>query len=119
MTITSIATHAKTISLCAFRTFSVRSFAFLALFLVAAVFSRADEKSAQSPYYEDTVANSNPLRAAQAKELDEYILSLKKDHSRLQALFTPDYTSPCTFERSASAYRLAFSQSIGYPPPGE
>ncbi|HEX3999399.1 MAG TPA: dienelactone hydrolase family protein [Pirellulales bacterium] len=75
--------------------------------------------SAAAPkYFEDDVAASNPLRAEQAKELDGYILALKRDKSRLDALFKPDYSSPRAFEKSAEPLRRAFCRSIGYPPPG-
>ena len=81
--------------------------------------SRAQEKPAAPIYYEDAVANSNPLRAQQAKELDEYILAVKRDETRLHALFKPDYSSPQAFEKSAQPLRKAFCDSLGYPPPGE
>jgi len=86
--------------------------------LFSTALSRAQDKPA-SPYYEDSVANSHPLRAKQAKELDEYILTLKKDDSRLHALFKPDSSSPEAFEKSAQPLRQAFCDSIGYPPPGD
>ncbi len=79
----------------------------------------AQEKQAASKYYEEEVAASNPLRTQQAKELDAYILNLKRDNSRFSALFKPDYTSPEAFEKSAQPLRQAFCESIGYPPPGE
>ncbi len=91
------------------------------LLILLAIFrtAQAQPKPADSPYYEDAVANSNPLRAQQAKELDDYILALKKDDSQLHALFKPDYSSPQAFEKSAQPLRKAFCDSIGYPPPGE
>ncbi len=70
------------------------------------------------PYYEEEVSASNPIRSEQAKELDTYIKSLKNDTSRLSALLQPDYTSPKAFVNSTKRFRLAFEQSIGYPPPG-
>ncbi|MDB5336635.1 MAG: hypothetical protein JWN70_2254 [Planctomycetaceae bacterium] len=79
----------------------------------------AQDKPAASPYYEDDVANSNPLRTEQAKELDAYIISIKKDTSRLQKVFQPDYSSAPAFEKSAEPFRKAFCTSIGYPPPGD
>lgn len=82
-------------------------------------FAADAEKPTTQPYYEDTVANSNPLRAQQAQELDDYILAMKKDASRLRAVFKPDYSSPMAFEKSAEPYRQAFCDSIGYPPPGD
>jgi dienelactone hydrolase len=69
--------------------------------------------------YEDRVSASDPLRAEQAKELDAYILALKTDKSRLNALFKPNYSSPRAFVSSASNLRKKFAESIGYPPPGE
>ena len=73
----------------------------------------------QPQYYEQDVAASNPLRVQQAKELDAYILAMKRDDTRLHALFHPDYASPQAFEKSAEPFRKAFCQSIGYPPPGD
>lgn len=70
-------------------------------------------------YYEDTVANSNPLRVQQAAELEDYIEALQADHSRLVALLRPDYSSPAAYEKSVEPYRRAFAASIGYPPPGD
>lgn len=78
--------------------------------------------SAQPPattYYEEEVAASNPLRTEQARELDAYILALKDNRARLDALFRPDYASPAAFEKSAAPFRQAFCDSIGYPPPGD
>ena len=72
-----------------------------------------------SPYFEQDVAASDPLRARQAEELDAYIKSLKQDEGRLRAVFHPDYASPAAFERSAEPLRKAFADSIGYPPPGD
>lgn len=97
----------------------------LSLLLVALITSgswmsiTAQDKPAASPYYEDDVANSNPLRAEQAKELDAYIIALKKDPTRLQTVFRPDYASAPAFEKSAEPFRKAFCTSIGYPPPGD
>jgi dienelactone hydrolase len=79
----------------------------------------AQEKPASSKYFEQEVAASNPLRAQQAKELDDYILQIKHGEDRLHEVFKPDYSSPAAFEQSAEPYRKAFCQSIGYPPPGE
>ena len=69
-------------------------------------------------FYEEEVAASNPLRTAQAKELDDYIVGLKNDESRFHTLFRPDYTSVTAYEKSAESLRKAFCDSIGYPPPG-
>lgn len=79
--------------------------------------SNAQEKPA-TEFFEQDVKDSNPLRAQQAKELEDYILTLKKDNSRLQSLLPKDYSSPEAYEKSAQRYRTAFCNSIGYPPPG-
>lgn len=90
------------------------------LFVACCTVAFAQEKPAPAAkYFEEDVAASNPLRAEQAQELDGYILSLKQDRSRLNALFQPDYSSPLAFEKSAEPLRKAFSASIGYPPPGD
>jgi len=81
--------------------------------------ARTQEKSAAPPYYEEDVPASNPIRAEQARELDAYISALKKDDSRLKALFKPDYSSVKAYEASTKPLRAAFAQSIGYPPPGK
>lgn len=73
---------------------------------------------ATQPLFEQNVADSDPLRARQADELNAYILSLKRDETRLHELFRPDYSSPAAFEKSAEALRRAFADTIGYPPPG-
>lgn len=91
----------------------------LVLGFLAGTVLKAQDKSAAPKYFEQDVAASNPLRTAQAKELDAYILAQKVDERRLQAVFRPDYSSPTTFEKSAEPLRQAFCQSIGYPPPGE
>lgn len=87
--------------------------------LVLGVLATADEKPAPPTYFEEEVAASNSLRSHQAKELDAYIISLKQDSTRLSALFKPDYSSPEAFAESAQPLRKAFSDSIGYPPPGD
>ena len=71
------------------------------------------------PLFEQRVSESDALRAAQAKELDAYILSLKSDAKRLAAVFKPDYSSPKAFENSSRRLRQQFAESIGYPPPGK
>lgn len=81
--------------------------------------AQAQENAPDSPYYEDDVARSNPLRTEQARELDAYILALKQDPTRLQKLFQPDYASVAAFEKSTEPFRKAFAGSIGYPPPGD
>jgi dienelactone hydrolase len=69
-------------------------------------------------YFNQKVADSNPLRTEQARELDEYIKTIAADRSRFETLFKPDYSSPQAFEESAAPLRKAFCDSIGYPPPG-
>lgn len=78
----------------------------------------AAEAPATQPYFEQNVADSNPLRAEQARELDAYILQRKEDPAALRQVFQPDYSSPAAFEKSAEPLRQRFCQSIGYPPPG-
>lgn len=95
-----------------------RSFLMLALSLLSGVAADAQDKSAVPKYFEDEVANSNPLRAEQARELDAYIIAQKQDRSRLEKTLAADYTSPAAFEKSTHGYRRAFAESIGYPPPG-
>src|SRR5580700_1633476 len=72
----------------------------------------------QGALFEDKVSASDHLRAEQARELDGYIRILATDKSRLSKLFTPDYSSPKAFEKSAAKLRQRFAESIGYPPPG-
>lgn len=81
--------------------------------------TNAEEKPAALVYFEQDVKDSNPLRTEQAKELDEYILALKEDKTRLRALVPNDFSSPEAFEKSAQRYRQVFCDSIGYPPPGD
>ncbi len=96
---------------------TVRALALVALLCCfAAAPASADDKP--SPYYEETVAASNPLRVEQAQELDRYIETLRKDESRLATMAKPDYSSPAVYEKSTEALRKAFCDSIGYPPPG-
>ncbi len=80
--------------------------------------TKAEEKPAVPVYFEQDVKDSNPLRTEQAKELDEYILTLKKDDTRLRSWVPNDFSSPEAFEKSAQRYRQAFCDTIGYPPPG-
>ena len=88
------------------------------LSLIAAP-ARGQQKAASaSGYFEQDVAASNPLRARQAQELDQYIRQMKHDPRRLSEVFKPDYSSAAAFERSAEPYRAALCRSIGYPPPG-
>lgn len=77
------------------------------------------QEAKPTPFYEEKVADSDPLRVEQAKELEAYIELMKKDSSRLHALLKPDYSSPEAYDKSIEGYRQAFMDSIGYPPPGE
>ena len=70
-------------------------------------------------YFNQPVADSDPLRTEQARELEVYIKTLASDRTRFYELFTPDYSSAAAFEKSAVALREAFCTSIGYPPPGK
>ena len=70
-------------------------------------------------YFNQPVADSDPLRTEQARELDVYIKTLAADRTRFHELFTPDYSSAADFEKSAVPLREAFCASIGYPPPGK
>src|ERR1041385_3477027 len=88
-------------------------------FVVFSLRAKAAQQPEASKYFEQDVASSNPLRTEQAKELDAYILALRKDQSRFHALFQPDYSSALKFEASAQPFRKAFCASIGYPPPGD
>ncbi len=73
--------------------------------------------SGAQTYFEDKVSNSDHLRTTQAKELDAYILAMKVDKTRLNALFHPEYSSDRAYEASTKALRKGFADSIGYPPP--
>ncbi|MFN3648856.1 MAG: alpha/beta hydrolase family protein [Armatimonadota bacterium] len=85
----------------------------------AALQPGAAQERPKSPYYEEEVSASNPIRTEQARELDAYIAGLKNDRSRLAAVFKPDYSSVRAYQRSTRGLREAFAKSIGYPPPGE
>lgn len=69
-------------------------------------------------YFEQAVADSNPLRIEQAREFNTYILALQQDPAQLRLVFLPDFSSPAAFVRSTESYRQAFCRSIGYPCPG-
>lgn len=79
----------------------------------------AQEKSKPTDLFEQDVKDSNPLRTEQARELDLYIVGLKKDTSRLNLLLPSDFSTPQAYEKSVEKYRRAFCESIGYPPPGD
>lgn len=72
----------------------------------------------QEQDFNQKVADSDPWRTEQARELDEYIRKIAADSSRMAELFKPDYSSIQAFEKSAEPLRNAFCDSIGYPPPG-
>lgn len=91
----------------------------LTTLLACGLAASAEDKPAEPAYFEQEVKDSNPLRSEQAKELDDYVLALRKDTSRLRDLLAADYASAEAFEKSAQPYRQAFCESIGYPPPGE
>lgn len=93
--------------------------AFLAALHPAALLCGQAQPTTRPAYYQEKVAASNPLRTAQAKELDAYVVAMKSDESRLHALLNPDYSSPEAFAKSTERYRAAFCESIGYPPPGD
>lgn len=86
---------------------------------LAAAGARQGSPAPPGSLYEEDVSASNPIRAAQAKELDDYIRSLKQDDRRLRDLFKPDYSSLQAYDRSTARLRAAFATSIGYPPPGK
>ena len=73
----------------------------------------------QTPMFNQRVSDSDPLRAEQAKELQDYIHAMAADKTRLAALFRPDYSSPQAFVSSARRLKQRFAESIGYPPPGD
>ncbi|WP_417380161.1 alpha/beta hydrolase family protein [Gimesia sp.] len=79
----------------------------------------AQSEPAKPEYFNQRVADSNPLRTEQAGELDEYIKTIAADRRRFEQLFQPDYSSSAAFEKSAEPLRAAFCESIGYPPPGK
>ena len=93
----------------------MKTLALLSL-LLAPLSLSAQEKA---KLFNRPVAESNPLRTEQARELDEYIKLIADDKSILKAVFQPDYSSTAAFEKSAEPYRRAFCDSIGYPPPGD
>lgn len=89
------------------------------IFIVIPSLATAQSDPAKPQYFNQNVADSNPLRTEQARELDEYIQTIAADRSRFKQLFQPDYSSTQAFERSAAPLRNAFCESIGYPPPGK
>tara|TARA_R110002111_G_C6007511_1_gene374230 strand:+ start:5458 stop:6573 length:1116 start_codon:yes stop_codon:yes gene_type:complete len=93
--------------------------AFAILCFLTPTLAQAQSEPAKPEYFNQSVADSNPLRNEQARELDAYIKTMAADRSRFQKLFPPDYASPEAFAKSAEPLRAAFCASIGYPPPGK
>jgi dienelactone hydrolase len=77
------------------------------------------QPTAKSDYFEQSVAASDPLRVAQANELEAYIQAMKQDPMALRAVLQPDYSSVKAFTASVQPYRESFCNRIGYPPRGE
>ncbi|MFA5058567.1 MAG: alpha/beta fold hydrolase, partial [Opitutaceae bacterium] len=71
-----------------------------------------------TPLYEEDVAASDPIRAEQARELEKYLAARRADPTALHAFFTPDFSSPEAYVRSAEKLRQALRDSLGYPLPG-
>jgi dienelactone hydrolase len=94
------------------------SFAWMSL-LAMECFAQTPAADDPADYFNQNVADSNPLRNEQARELDAYIKTMAADSSRFEKLFKPIYTSKEAFEKSAEPLRKAFCDAIGYPPPGE
>jgi len=72
-----------------------------------------EQPPARSDHFEQAVADSNPLRVAQANELEAYIQAMKQDSTALRTMLHPDYSSPKAFEASLREYRAAFCNRIG------
>ncbi|MEI7459259.1 MAG: dienelactone hydrolase family protein [Pirellula sp.] len=95
-------------------------FVFLASLVSLTASLRAQPvRDVQESYFNQKVADSNPLRTEQARELDAYIKSMAVDTTRFADLFQPNFASSQAFEQSAMPLRKAFCESIGYPPPGQ
>ncbi len=95
-------------------------FAFLASLVSLNASLRAQPvRDVQESYFNQKVADSNPLRTEQARELNAYIKSMAADTTRFADLFQPNFASSQAFEQSAMPLRKAFCESIGYPPPGQ
>jgi dienelactone hydrolase len=96
---------------------TIHSIAIICTFIP--VLAIAQDDAAKPEYFNQKVADSNPFRTEQTRELDEYIQTIAADTSRFRKLFQPDYSSSEAFEKSAEPLRQAFCDSIGYPPPGK
>ncbi len=95
-------------------------FVFLASIVSLTASSRAQPVlDVKESYFNQKVADSNPLRTEQARELDAYIKIMAADSTRFADLFQPNFASSQAFEQSAVPLRKAFCESIGYPPPGQ
>jgi len=86
---------------------------FIILSAILSVCSGVLSANGQTPprLYNEPVSKSNPLRTEQARELEGYIATLRKDTSRLRLLLKPDYSSPKAFDRSTESYRKTFAAS--------
>ena len=83
-------------------------FAFLASILSLTASLRAQPvRDVQESYFNQKVADSNPLRTEQARELDAYIKSMALDTTRFADLFQPNFASSQAFEQSAMPLRKA------------
>ncbi|MFP6763985.1 MAG: dienelactone hydrolase family protein [Planctomycetaceae bacterium] len=80
--------------------------------------AQSTSDNAQKLHFNQDVADSNPLRTEQARELDGYIKAIAADRTRFEKLLAPDISSTGAFENSIKPFRAAFCRSIGYPPPG-
>ncbi len=101
------------------KTFHLLFLSVLVLMSPAGAIAQVTPGEPSQDYFNQNVADSNPLRAEQARELDEYIKLVAADRTRFEKLFAPDYSSSQAFEKSAEPLRAAFCASIGYPPPGK
>ena len=79
----------------------------------------ADSTGEVENYFNQNVADSNPLRTEQVRELDAYIRAVAADRTRFGELFQPDYSSPEAFGKSMESLRIELCETIGYPPPGK
>ena len=85
------------------------------LVVIVALVTRAACGQEPPKYFEQVVADSDPLRVAQAKELEAYVQAMKRDDSALRMILRPDYANPQAFEASVQPYRAG---SAGTSPRG-